>query len=253
MVMLLGLGLAAILPAEEPAVHYLHQGVMPPGAIGSLQLQRGGPLPGFFEPVEIKAPPGVLISLATDGHFGQAHRVPLRVGLLVGRVYRIRVMHIPFHAGMEVFPTIEIINRLYVPGGQENRFAVPIEITLEDLRLALEGKFVTRVIYLEDPETALAVAEDPKGHNWFEAGPGRDPLAMADQLGRPMAILRLGARLPAQAQGPDMTFLYGCPPFKMYPSRVKIIAPPSKQPSPPPAASGEKGVTIHPLKKRKQG
>ena len=47
---------------------------MPPGAIGSLQLQRGGPLPGFFQPVEIKAPFGALISLAVDGQFDEPQR-----------------------------------------------------------------------------------------------------------------------------------------------------------------------------------
>ncbi len=44
---------------------------MPPGAIGSRQLQRGGPLPGFFQPVEIKAPAGALISLASGDQFGR--------------------------------------------------------------------------------------------------------------------------------------------------------------------------------------
>ena len=57
---------ACMLAAQQPPVHYLHQGIMPPGAIGSRQLQRGGPLPGFFQPVEIKAPPGALISLAVE-------------------------------------------------------------------------------------------------------------------------------------------------------------------------------------------
>jgi len=41
-------------------------------------------------------------------------------------------------------------------------------------------------------------------------------LAMADALGRPVAILRLGARLPSNAAGPDEQFLYGCPPFVKY-------------------------------------
>ena len=40
--------------------HSVHHGVMPPGAIGSLQLERGGPLPGYFQPVQIKGPPGVV-------------------------------------------------------------------------------------------------------------------------------------------------------------------------------------------------
>ena len=76
------LGAAATLPAQQPNVHYLHHGVMPPGAIGSQQLQRGGPLPGFFQPVEIKAPPGALISLAAADQFEPSRPGPRKAGFL---------------------------------------------------------------------------------------------------------------------------------------------------------------------------
>ena len=221
MVMLACCWSAGLLPAQEPGVHYLHHGVMPPGAIGSQQLQRGGPLPGFFQPVEIKAPPGVLVSLAENGAFGQAEPAPVRAGMLIGQVYRFRATNIPLHPGLEVFPTIEVIDRLYTPRGQEVRFAVPVELTTEDLLLASDGKFVTRVIYLEDPRQALPIQEDPQTQNWFEAAPGRDPLAMADRLGRPVAILRLGARLPDATVGADMAFLFGCPPLVKHSPRAK--------------------------------
>ena len=192
------LGAAATLPAQQPNVHYLHHGVMPPGAIGSQQLQRGGPLPGFFQPVEIKAPPGALISLATADQFDPARPGPRKAGFLIGAVYRLRVTNIRLAEGLEVFPTIEVIDRLYAPCGQECRFAIPVELTEEDLKLAGDGKFVTRVIYVEDPHNALPARDNPQGQNWFEAAPGQDPLAVADGLGRPVAILRLGARLPDQ-------------------------------------------------------
>ena len=165
---------------QQPSVHFLHQGVMtPPGAIGRLQLERGGPLPGYYQPVEIKAPRGASVSLAADGHFDAAKTTPRGVGLLIGQVYRLRVAGIPMTPDAEVFPTIEIIDRLYAPEGQERRFAIPIELTEEDLQLAASGKFVTRVVYVEDPLAAVPAAEDPRGQNWFEAAPGNDPLAMA--------------------------------------------------------------------------
>ena len=227
MVALWFLAAASVLLAGEPGVHYLHHGVMPPGAIGSRQLQRGGPLPGFFQPVEIKAPAGALVSLAVDGRLDQPQKAPLRVGMLIGGVYRLRVMHIPLNPGLEVFPTIEVIDRLYPPPSARNRVAIPIELTQQDLQLALEGKFVTRVIYLEDPRRALPVRQIPGTQNWFEVGPGRDPLAVADQLGRPVAILRLGARLPGEPRGPDMSFLFGCPPFVQHRPRA-TASPPAK-------------------------
>lgn len=224
------LGAASVLPAQSPPVHYNHHGVMPPGAIGGWQLQRGGPLPGFFQPVEIKAPRGALVSLAVDGRFDPAQSAPRKAGLLIGAVYRLRVASVRLAEEREVFPTIEIIDRLYAPSDQQCRFAIPINVTRADLELAADGKFVTRVIYLEDPHRALP-ASDPQSRNWFEAAPGQDPLAVADGLGRPVAILRLGARLPNQSGKPEPSFFYGSPPFVALRSepesaRVKNLPPP---------------------------
>jgi len=226
--------------AQEPAVHYWHQGVLPPGAIGSRQLQRGGPLAGFFQPVEIKAPSGVSISLAVTNQFGPALKAPCRVGLLIGSVYRLRVTNIPLPQGegMEVFPTIEIIDRIYAPTDQQLRFAIPVEIAAQDIELALQGKFVTRVIYLEDPRRALPTRSGGD-QPWFEVEPGRDPLAVADEWGRPVAILRLGARVPDQ--GPDPSFYFGSPAWVAYPPRTMLEARPVRETTPArPSAPAEK-------------
>ncbi len=244
----------AALRAQGPDVHYWHQGVMPPGAIGSRQLQRGGPLPGFWQPVEIKAPHGALISLASNNQFGASQATPCRAGLLIGSVYRLRVTNITLASGgegLEVFPSIEVIDRLYAPLGQECRFAIPVELTREDLELALAGKFITRVIYVEDRRNALPAPEIGKSQNWFEVAPGQDPLAAADKLGRPVAILRLGGRLPEQ--NPDAGFFFGSPPYMPCPAPAGIQpkpraaaqdkpnqkdgqAPAASPPPPPPAA-----------------
>jgi len=208
----LWLSLAEVLQAQAPPVHYNHAGVMPPGAIGKGQLERGGPLPGYFQPVEIKAPPGALISTAASGQFDTPQLAPMIAGMLIGSVYRLRVTDIPGQQGLEVFPTIEVIDRLYPPVGQEFRFPILIELAQDELEMALAGKFVTRVIYLEEPLAALPVAEKRDEQSCFEVGEGENPLEVADTLGRPMAILRMGARLP-DVGGPDMNFMYGCPPL----------------------------------------
>ncbi len=221
----IGLGAVGALSAQSPSVHYQHHGAMPPGAIGSQQLRRGGPLPGFFQPVEIKAPHGALISLAHSEQFDDGEAGSRRAGLLIGSVYRLRIANIRLAEGQEVFPTIELIDRLYAPVDQQCRFAIPIDITEEDLRLALDGKFVTRVVYLEDPRRALPSRDDPQSQSWFEAAPGQDPLAVADGLGRPVAILRLGARVPTAEEAASPEFCYGSPPFVNLP-------PPTAAPQP---------------------
>lgn len=190
---------ASPLFAQMPSTHYRHHGDMSPGAIGSWQLQRGGPLPGYFQPVEIRAPEGARIWLSAAGQYVEPHAATVKAGFLIGSVYRMRITNIPFNEGLELYPTIEVIDRLYPPPGQATRFPIPIELTLEDIELALDGRYVVRVIYLEDPVMALPVAQTADEQTWMDAGPGNDPLRMADELGRPVAILRMGARLPLNA------------------------------------------------------
>jgi hypothetical protein len=219
------IGLPPQSAAQSPGVHYQHHAYMPPGAIGQYQLQRGGPIGGYFQPVEIAAPSGARIALAENGRFGEgAARV--RVGLLIGQVYRLRVTNIPLAAGEEVYPTLELIDRTYPPPGESAAFPIQIEIADDDLRHAMAGRFVVRVTYLEDPQRALPAAAGPQ-QEWFDVGPGDDPLLVADTLGRPVAILRMGSRVPANPEAPGMAFLYGCPPLV----RLRV-------PEIPPAPSG---------------
>ena len=135
------------------------------------------------------------------------------VGLLIGQPHRFRVAGIPGREGLEVFPTVELIDRLYPPPQQKTRFPIPIQLTAEELQMALAGKMVTRVIYLEDPRSALPLVENPGLQRYFEVAPGEDPLEVADRLGRPVAILRMGSRLPSD-QGPDDAFFFGSPPLE---------------------------------------
>jgi hypothetical protein len=194
-------------------VHYRHHVVdRAPGSIGQQQLTRGGPLRGYFQPVQIRGPEGMKVAFAVGGQFERPHQAPHTGGMLIGQVYRLRVTEIPGHEGMEVFPTVEVIDRLYPPEGKKWRFPIPIELTRKELEFAMAGKFVTRVIYLEDPERALPLPELPGFQRYFEVGRDQDPLQVADQLGRPMAILRMGSRTPPYT-GPDAAFLFGCPPL----------------------------------------
>ena len=202
--------LTMVVPSSAQVVHYRHSSEMPPGAIGTWQLQRGGPLPGYFQPASISVPNGCAVSLATAGKFDGLQEHSRRAAFLIGQVYRLKVAQIPLYEGVEVFPTIEIIDRIYPPAGREFEFPIQIRITRDDLRQAIQGRLVTRVIYVEDPRSALPVAEKPNQQYAFDVRKGDDPLRVADTLGRPVAILRLGARVPGP-QGATARFLFGCP------------------------------------------
>jgi hypothetical protein len=208
--------LACSPAAAQRDVHYWHSTRdMAPGEIARRQLVRGGPLEGYFQPVEITVPEGASISLAQDGGFTAAHTDKTTVGMLIGHVYRLKVTGIPLHEGFEVYPTVEVVDRLYPPPGLARRFPIPIQLTKEELIYALNGQFVTRVIYLENPRAALPVRDNPQLQRVFEVGRQDDPLRIADELGRPMAILRMGSRIP-EHDGSNGRFTYGTPPFVEY-------------------------------------
>lgn len=199
----------------QPPIHYIDgSDDLPPGEIGRRQLMRGGPRVGYFQPVEVRVPKKAFVSLAVDGAFVPSEKPVANAGMLLGEVYRLRVSNIPGREDEEVFPSIEVIDRLYPPCGRETRYPIPVEITQEDLEMALEGKFVTRVIYLEDPANPMP-ERIVSGQPSFEARPNEDALQMADQFGRPMAILRLGTRVPDTDPNTGL-FLFGSPTIQPY-------------------------------------
>jgi hypothetical protein len=221
------LGAAAAAFAQNGPWHYMNKADTPPGVIGLRQLERGGPLPGYFQPVEVTAPGGTLLSVVNSGGFSAPKMQKLVAGMLIGQVYRLKVGNIPGHEGQEVFPTIEVIDRLYPPPGQAARFPIPVELTAEELALALDGRYVLRVIYLEDVQTAMPVRHEPGQQQYFEIAPHQDAMQAADRLGRPMAILRMGSRVPMPDED-ESRFLYEQPPVFLF--------------EPPPAIDRKKGL-----------
>lgn len=222
--------------AQRSPIHYFNRGGLPPGAIGSQQLLRGGPLPGYFQPAEIEAPEGASISLAVEGQFRESRKGTIKAGMLLGQVYYFRITGLRDNQGFEVYPTVEVINRLYPPPGQEGRFPIPIQITQEECELALEGKFVTRIVYLENPNDPFPKAQDPRLQRYFEIHPNDDPLEVADRLGRPMAILRLGSRVPDSSESSYSLGDRGAPLLLFPPAKEEALPPakPDKAPAKPP-------------------
>ncbi len=119
-----------------------------------------------------------------------------QVSLMVGHSYRIKVSNIPDMPGVEIFPTIELIDRLHPPAGQKDNFPVVMHITKEDVELAVAGNLVTRVVYLEQPQLAAPYELDraTATQNLLRS---ENALTEADRRGRPIAIVRIGGRLPA--------------------------------------------------------
>jgi hypothetical protein len=200
---------------------------MVPGAIGSIQLQRKPQLRGAWQAVEVRGPKGVKFNLAEAGQFAPDMPNPARVGLLVGAVYRLRLTGIEGDPDLELFPTIEVIDKTCPPAEREHRFPIPIEIDENDIADAARGELVMRVIYLEDSEVAEPVDTSGKPQRVLDISGNQNALRTADQLGRPVAILRMGSRVPNVTQGQDwLEFLYHCPPWttlKPIPTKQMLI------------------------------
>lgn len=220
--------------AQQPRAQYMFQQQTPPGAVGQMRLQRGGPVVGYYQAVEISAPKGVVASLADQGGWTDPSERPVFTGFQIGVPYRIKLANLPEHfRNQECYPTIEIIDRTYAPVGLERRFPIPIVINEDDLRLATDGMLVTRVVYIEDPQQALPGKQMPGDQLWHDVGPRANPLEEADRLGRPVAIVRLGGRTPDEQTGPDMQFLYGCPKWlRLLPPPVELQPTPAANPQP---------------------
>ncbi len=136
----------------------------------------------------------------------------LTAGLLVGGVYRFQISGIPGAEGAELFPTIEVIDRTYPPPG----LATPISRYKSCSTRGLQGG-PQRPIGDQgdlpggsangDPHSADA--QKPIDHLKFAEY--QDALEVADQLGRPVAIVRIGSVAPPSSPALLPQFFFGYP------------------------------------------
>ncbi len=191
----LGLCLVASHIAAQSTAHRLFSAHLPLGEIGRVARAQGRIEPGPNQMIRIVAPEGVIVT-PWDGQedaVGQA--VPRTVGLQVGYAYRFELRQIPLLLEQYLYPTIELIDRTHPPAGLEERHAITVEFTLEDLQLAAAGNLITKVVYVEPPQDAIAGSAFARSSQpYFDVAQGDDPLAVADLLGRPLAIVRIGSR-----------------------------------------------------------
>lgn len=175
----------------------------PPGAIGFQRRPQLGPrpesvLPEHVQPVEIRGPDGMTIAIETAAGWSPLRPGPLRMGLVVGQAYRLRIGGIAGHEGAELFPSIRPLARLDVPPGMAWRFPVEVVIDEDDLRQAADGAHVRRIVYLACESDRPDVV--PAG--WFDVRPGDNAFDVALTLGEPVAELVIGNRLPSRDAAP---------------------------------------------------
>ncbi len=126
--------------------------------------------------------------------------MPGRQNFSQGAIYRLKLTNLPDREGVELYPTLEVAPVTPRTDAYLAHSPIPIQFTDEDLDQVLSGNFVTKVIYLPDPEfqeLALAGVETLVS---TRLDPGVDPIVEADRRGSILAILRMG-NLDLQSPG----------------------------------------------------
>lgn len=129
------------------------------------------------------------------GNQGRAFDAPVTLGLRPGYIYRFKIGDIADHPGVDLYPTLEVRGTLKLPPNvRAAEHPAPIVFSAEDINHVLHGAMVTKVVFLECPDLAIAEATKPNEPIVLETTPGGDPLTDARARGRPVMIIRLGER-----------------------------------------------------------
>jgi hypothetical protein len=195
---------------EQQYYQPIHQN-LPPGVAAYAAGIQGKATPPYFQPVRVDLPSQGKVTVFHGPTF-----TPYEVesgrpfAFLVGHVYRIRIAGMPEYPGIDLYPTVEVLDRLHPPPGQELEFPIPLQFTPEEINAALDGRLVTKVVFLEQPQLA-----PPRDQEFpiptVEFLSSVNILAEADRAGRPMAILRLGSRTPWAGGAEEGFFGPGAP------------------------------------------
>jgi uncharacterized repeat protein (TIGR01451 family) len=152
-----------------------------------------GELPLLY--VRFIGPAGSIMSFYQGDPSRRDFPTPVTVGLRPGYMYRVQVANLPNRPGVSFFPTLEVRGTLVPrPGLNPAEHPVPIVLSAADIDRVQGGAFLTKVLYLENPDQAESVATQPDRPLETEIRAGRDLLEEARARGRPLLVLRWGER-----------------------------------------------------------
>lgn len=135
----------------------------------------------------------VHLDVSGSGQFGETPLIlPARSNFFPGSLYRMKLTNIPGHEGTELYPTLEIGPRNPRTLAFLAHNTIPLQITADDFNQILAGNFVTKVIYLPDPEFQELAVAGIETLVSTRLDPGLDPIVEADRRGVILAVIRVG-------------------------------------------------------------
>jgi len=171
-----------------------------PGNVAFTSLLANPQWVGRVQPVKLLLPEKTIVS-TWQGSWVDCEYADPTVATSIGPVYQVRIKGEFRTRTFDLFPTLEMVSCLNPPAELQLRFPVLVAISEDDIEQALAGRLVTKVIYVENPETALPYRQLCNGHQaFFDVTDLEDPIKTASRLGRPIAILRLGTRQPSDEE-----------------------------------------------------
>lgn len=145
--------------------------------------------------VQFLGPEGMVINynVSQEGAFdSESLTCPCIHNFKQEAVYRLKLSNIPNMLGRELYPTIEIAPTFARSAAFLSHNMIPIEFTDNDFDQVFAGNFITKVIYLPNPEfQGLATAGVGTLVN-TQLEPGVDPVVEAECRGTILAVVRIG-------------------------------------------------------------
>ena len=182
------------LPPSQMLMHP-GPGVDGPGPGVMTYQQPAMPTPAQASQIAFLSPEGMEVrwDVMAPGRFdSESLVVPARYNFPQGAIYRLKLSNIQGHPGVELYPTLEVGPAVPRTEAFLAHNSVPAQFTDEDFDQVLSGNFVTKVIYLPNPqfqELALAGVETLVS---TRLEPGTDPIIEATHRGAILAVIRLG-------------------------------------------------------------
>jgi len=188
--------------------------IIPPGG-GVMMAGMGGMggMPNMVSTAQVTfgSPDGMQVryDVSGSGMFdSEPLVVPARQNFPQGGLYRLKLTNIPSRPGVELYPTVELAYANPRTGAYLAHNSVPLQFSEEDFDQVLTGNFVTKVIYLPDPEFQGPAIAGIDTLVSTRLDPGIDPIVEADRRGSILAIIRLGDK-DIEMEGAGMAGLIG--------------------------------------------
>ena len=165
-----------------------------PGVMPAM-MQGGAPRAFSTRRTQLRfiRPVGMKVGWKVGAVYADNQRVtPTTYDFVQGATYRLKLTEISGREGMTLYPTMQVYPAHATTDAYLAHNSVPLELTDEDLDQIQSNNFVTKVIYLPDPQHQELAVAGVEMLVSTRLDPGVDPVSEADRRGTIMVVLRVG-------------------------------------------------------------